>query len=87
VRTTPLVGTKAWFGPRRFGWGLEPISAEGWAATVAFGAVAIWTAQRKLKGPVAWLLGGAYVALALVKGTAPGGPRSRVALTAERAPG
>src|ERR1019366_1097023 len=25
VRTAPLIGRKAWFGPRRFGWGLDPV--------------------------------------------------------------
>jgi hypothetical protein len=83
---TPLVGSKAWFGPRRFGWGLEPVSVEGWATTAAFAGLAAWAVRRSLKGPVAWLLVGAYVALAVAKGTAPGGPRARQALTAEGAP-
>jgi len=33
MRTTPLIGPKAWFGPRRFGWGLEAVSVEGWVLT------------------------------------------------------
>jgi len=43
VRTKPLVGRKAWFGPRRFGWGLTPVTAEGWAVVViAVAAIMCW---------------------------------------------
>ena len=34
MRTKPLIGHKAWFGPRRWGWGLSPATAEGWAVLV-----------------------------------------------------
>ncbi|WP_428150205.1 hypothetical protein [Brevundimonas sp.] len=27
---------RAWFGPKRFGWGASPASWEGWAATGLF---------------------------------------------------
>ena len=36
MRTTPLIGEKAWFGPRRAGWGLAPITWEGWALVAVF---------------------------------------------------
>lgn len=36
VRTTPRVGSKVWFSPRRFGgWGWQPASVEGWLITIA----------------------------------------------------
>lgn len=36
MRTGPLLGRKAWFGPRRMGWGLAPVSPEGWALVLMF---------------------------------------------------
>jgi hypothetical protein len=30
-----MVGRKAWVGPRRLGWGLAPVSPEGWAGVAA----------------------------------------------------
>ncbi len=41
MRTTPLVGEKAWFGPRRHGWGLAPRTWEGWALVALFLAVVL----------------------------------------------
>ena len=32
-----------WFEPRRGGWGWNPISWQGWAITLAFIALALWT--------------------------------------------
>jgi len=29
------LGRKAWFGPKRTGWGLSPVSPEGWAVLLA----------------------------------------------------
>ena len=52
VRTVPLVGDKAWFGPRRFGWGLSPMSPEGWVLTAA-SLVATFVLARVLGSP--WL--------------------------------
>jgi hypothetical protein len=76
MRTRPLLGRKAWFGPRRNGWGLSPASAEGWVVTFAAAAAAIvlaavdrherWTAVL----PVILLL-----VMVFVKGTSPGGQR------------
>lgn len=80
------MGTKVWFGPRRFGWGLEPVSAEGWAATAAFAGIVTLAARRSLNGSVVWLLIAAYVALVVAKGTDPGGPRARQILAAKRVP-
>jgi hypothetical protein len=75
VRTKPLIGRKAWFGPRRWGWGLSPVTAEGWAvlATGIGVALALAATVRHFR----WL---SLIALAVMlvviflKGTSPGGP-------------
>lgn len=83
MRTTPLVGKKVWFGPRRFGWGLSPVSVEGWVATFIATALSFWIRRRwperalVRQAPMIVL-----VVVAVVKGTAPGGRQSRLALTA-----
>jgi hypothetical protein len=76
VRTSPLLGTKAWFGPHRIGWGLGPASIEGWSVTalaVLAGRIARRWPKRSLKRSLPSI---ALVAIALLKGTAPGGPRA-----------
>jgi hypothetical protein len=77
VRTTPRMGTKLWFGPRRsLNWGWSPVSWEGWAVTLGTVALIFVGVER---GPtlftVAVLVGGpvVMVAAALLKGTSPGG--------------
>ncbi len=86
MRTTPLVGTKPWFGPRRFGWGLSPISIEGWVATVAALGLTIAIARKPSDhGLVRRLPSLCLVAVALATGTAPGGPRQRAAFIEARA--
>jgi hypothetical protein len=88
VRTSPLVGRKAWFGPRRLGWGLGPISAEGWVATLLFSALAIATRQRKADPAwIRYVLVAAFLLLAVLKGTSPGGPRARADFEAASARG
>ena len=32
---------KAWFGPRRFGWGWTPVSWEGWLTSLVFVAAIV----------------------------------------------
>jgi uncharacterized membrane protein YphA (DoxX/SURF4 family) len=75
MRTKPLVGRKAWFGPRRMGWGLSPVSVEGWASTVVAVAVAIGLAigvrRERWSGLVVMAL---LLIIVFVKGTSPGGP-------------
>jgi hypothetical protein len=76
VRSAPLLGTKAWFRPHRIGWGLGPASIEGWLVT-AVAVLAGRLARRWPKGSVKRNLPAAVlVAIALLKGTAPGGPRA-----------
>jgi hypothetical protein len=81
---TPIIGAKPWFGPRRVGWGLAPISLEGWALTALF---AVMTGVAKRKGlsrqPMQVMLGSFSVIVAL-KGTSPGGPRRRRMFDIER---
>jgi len=87
VRTTPLIGTKAWFGPRRLGWGLAPVSPEGWAVTAAAATVSL-VARKKGGGLAARLAVAATLLLVVVlKGTAPGGPVARRAFEESRRAG
>jgi hypothetical protein len=76
VRTKPLIGHKPWFGPRRIGWGLSPVSLEGWLLTVAIiglGVAAEKEGRETLKNRVM----PAFVIVILLKGTSPGGRRRR----------
>jgi hypothetical protein len=81
---TPLVGHKVWFGPRRLGWGLAPVSPEGRAVTVIAVISAIGTSRRRDGRRSARLIAGALVLAALLKGTAPGGPGARAAFEASQ---
>jgi hypothetical protein len=75
MRTKPLVGRKAWFGPRRMGWGLSPVSVEGWATTaVAVAAalgVGIGARRERWAALIVVVL---LLIIVFVKGTSPGGP-------------
>ena len=78
MRTSPVVGKKAWFGPRRLGWGLEPVSLEGWLVTFAMAAAAM--AMRRSNVSSRWAryaMLGAFILFAVLKGSAPGGPGAR----------
>jgi hypothetical protein len=77
-----LVGWKAWFGPRQLGWGLSPVSAEGWVVTAAAAAavgLAVadrrdrWTALIARKSAVVVI---PLVVIVFLKGTSPGGRRA-----------
>ena len=75
MRTKPLIGRKAWFGPRRLGWGLAPVTAEGWAvvATGVAAAIVLASTARHYR----WLglvVVAVLLVLAFLKGTSPGGP-------------
>lgn len=91
MRASPIVGDKAWFAPRRLGWGLSPVSAEGWVVTIAVVAVSIIAKRRDDLPP--WFgpaITAPFVVLLLLKGTSPGGPRARSefeTVRATRAPG
>lgn len=84
MRTTPLIGEKAWFGPRRFGWGLSPVSAEGWALA-ALGVAGAVLLRKNHKRKAAAALGIGMAAIAVLKGTSPGGPKARATFKATKA--
>ena len=90
MRTQPIIGKKAWFGPRRFGWGWTPMSWEGWVVTaVVLAALLLPFALTERVGSwavVAWSTGVALLAIILcaMKGTSPGGPAKRRELLRER---
>jgi hypothetical protein len=83
MRTKPLLGQKAWFGPRQLGWGLSPVSAEGWVVTAAAAAATVglavadrrdrWTALIARKSAIVVI---PLVVIVFLKGTSPGGPRA-----------
>ena len=74
VRMTPLIGRKVWFGPRRYGWGLNPVSPEGWAVMVVSVAAIIVVAAVTHVRWAAIFVAIAMVAVTFLKGTSPGGP-------------
>jgi len=73
-----MLGRKAWFGPRRFGWGLVPVAPEGWvvvavAVALALGLGVASKSTRWAVLPVVAVL----IIVMFLKGTSPGGPRAR----------
>jgi hypothetical protein len=45
---------RPWFGPRRYVWGLKPISWPGWVLTAAY-VVAVFVLAITLLTPQTWL--------------------------------
>jgi hypothetical protein len=87
MRTTPLVGHKAWFGPRRFGWGLSPVTVEGWTVMAVLVLVGLVLRRRLPDRPLLRRIPSlVLVAVAVAKGTAPGGHRAWAALRAPAGP-
>jgi len=77
MRTKPLLGQKAWFGPRRVGWGLSPASYEGWVTTAAAVAAVIGLAAAGHHDRwIALLVVILLLVVVFLKGTSPGGPRA-----------
>ena len=86
MRVRPVVGDKVWFAPRRFGWGLTPISAEGWVVMTAMAIVSLVVKRRRDLPkwvPAAAML--PFLALIVLKGTTPGGPTARSSFDESRA--
>jgi hypothetical protein len=78
VRVTPVLGEKVWFAPRRMGWGLSPVSLEGWVATVV--VIAVGFIMKRRPDLPRWMSGAVmvpFIVLVALKGTSPGGPRAR----------
>jgi hypothetical protein len=74
MRTKPLLGRKAWFGPRRMGWGLSPVSPEGWAVPLV-AVIAIICAVTLTQPWIAFVVVAALIIVIFLKGTSPGGAR------------
>jgi hypothetical protein len=85
VRTSPIVGKKVWFGPRRVGWGLGPVSSEGWVLTILFSGISLVAKKNGVGRVPRWLLFGLMATVIILKGTSPGGPAARVTFDHERA--
>ena len=49
-----------WFGRKKFGWGLKPISWQGWVLTIAYVAIAI-TLGATLASSQGWLFATLFV--------------------------
>jgi uncharacterized membrane protein YdfJ with MMPL/SSD domain len=79
ARITPLLGSKVWFAPHRIGWGLGPASVEGWLATAAAMLAGRFTRRWPKRSVKRNLPSLALVAIALLKGAAPGGRRAHSA--------
>jgi hypothetical protein len=78
MRTAPLVGKKPWFGPRRFGWGLSPITTEGWIVMAVLVSLSLVARRRWPDRPLARALPGiGLLIVSLAKGTSPGGSKAR----------
>lgn len=77
MRHTPIIGEKAWFGPKTWGgWGWQPATWEGWVSTAAvlgasLGAGAAF--ERTIGIAVTFFFVGLLGALCYLKGTSPGG--------------
>lgn len=79
MRTSPLIGRKAWFGPKRIGWGLGPVSTEGWVLTAVFTLLSRITRRQPGAKKFGYILTVAFLAIVLVKGTSPGGRKAYAA--------
>ena len=80
-----MVGRKAWFGPRRFGWGLGPVTPEGWVVTIAFTALAMTLRRWQTRPRWARLaMFAAFLLILFLKGSEPGGAGARADFDAAR---
>ena len=74
---TPRVGTKVWFGPRRFGgWGWSPVTWEGWVTSLVFIVgvlVSLFVLEDSSRAAGLLLSTGLLIVVCLLKGTSPGG--------------
>jgi hypothetical protein len=85
MRTKPLLGSKVWFGPRRMGWGLSPVTAEGWAVLgIGVAAIAVLAALDPHSRWLILIVVAVMVLITFLKGTSPGGPDAREQFQASR---
>jgi hypothetical protein len=75
MRAKPLIGRKAWFGPRRLGWGWSPVTAGGWAVLVtgAGAAIVLASTVRHFRW-LSMVVVAVMLVIIFLKGTSPGGP-------------
>ncbi len=48
MRSAPIGGRTAHFGPRRLGWGLGPVTRERWIVIAALAGLSTWLQRRYL---------------------------------------
>ena len=84
MRTKPLLGRKAWFGPKRMGWGLSPVSFEGWAVMLAALVAMAWLVTLTHAGWVAFPVVVGLLVVVFLKGTSLGGAREWEEYKAQR---
>lgn len=78
MRAKPLIGRKAWFGPRRLGWGWSPVTAEGWTVlVVGVGGVIVLAAAVPHALWASLVVAVVTLAIIILKGASPGGPTER----------
>lgn len=66
IRDWYRVRASYWFRPKMFGWGAVPVTWQGWAATLAFVAVAAAIAYLAEHRSEIWLLLLAPIVLAFI---------------------
>ena len=71
-----MITKRAWFEPKRIGWGWRPVSWQGWLITVVFAAVVIAACVAFGGTPTTFYVSVAAVAalvlVCLLTGTGPG---------------
>lgn len=76
MRTRPVLGRKAWFGPKRTGWGWRPVSPEGWVVSlVGIVAIVCTAVLARHDWWVTLMVAVALLIVSFLKGTSPGGAR------------
>ena len=70
------------------GWGLEPVSTEGWIVLLAFGALSFLVRRTQPRSRLVKLaMAAGFVIFLLLKGSAPGGAGARADFEAAKAAG
>jgi hypothetical protein len=59
------VAERPWFGPKRYGWGLTPISWQGWVLTASY-VVAVFLLAIMLATPQPWIFWTLFVLATVV---------------------
>jgi hypothetical protein len=68
------------------GWGLEPVSREGWIVTLAFAILGLLASRTQLNSrAIKYAFGAGFLLFMVLKGAAPGGAGARADFDAARA--